>query len=319
MLPYHAFGAIKVRLLEILASRYQEGRSLSLPHGGLITCRKKQHIRRVTFHEPGLILVLQGVKSIYIQEQHIHCQSGEMLAIPAPSCFDMINQPVSLDEPYLALFLGFNKMLLDRLRQNYGEIIHNGRPTASYQLHLSADELLYGAISHYLQIVDKPDFSAALIEHRLLDLLLCLINRKPTLHMLLSLSESWRERIYAILLTEPGRKWQVADICAKLAVSESTLRRRLNAEGEDFLTILQDLRLGMALVQIQMTHLPIYEVAIACGYQSASQFTRRFRERFGLTPSALRNSRAGGKPVPVKIDRFGAEVGGFATTRSNSF
>jgi AraC-like DNA-binding protein len=283
--------AIRDRLRQILGNRSSDNSSLSLPHGGLITCRREQRISQVSFHEPGVILVVQGIKSIYFQNRQIYCRSGEMLALPAPSRFDFTNLPVGRDKPYLALFLGFKKRLVDRLRQQYGVVTEKGSSDHSYQLHVGADELLHSAILHYLQIIDTPGISTALLEHRLLDLLLCLVDRKPDLHLRLSLSASWRERVYSILLTDPARHWQVADICAQLAVSESTLRRRLGSEDENFHKILEDMRFGLALTQIQMTHLPVYEVALNCGYRSASQFTRRFRERFGVTPRALRETR----------------------------
>jgi AraC-like DNA-binding protein len=291
-MPIDSTQAIGDRLQRVLRNRIVDGGSLSLPHGGLICCRREQRISRVSFHEPGVILVVQGVKSICFHNRQIYCRSGEMLAIPAPSRFDITNTPGGRDEPYLALFLGFNKRLVDRLRQNYGLMTAKGSSDTSYHLHIDADELLHSAILHYLQIVDTPCINSALIEHRLLDLLLCIVDRKPDLHLQLSLSASWRERVYSILLTDPARNWQVADVCSKLAVSESTLRRRLGAEGEHFHIILKDMRFGLALTQIQMTHLPIYEVALNCGYRSASQFTRRFRECYGVTPRALRETRA---------------------------
>lgn len=291
-MPIDSTRAIGDRLQQILRNRIVAGGSLSLPHGGLISCRREQRISRVSFHDPGVIFVVQGVKSVFFHNRQIYCRSGEMLALPAPSRLDLTNMPGGRGEPYLALFLGFNKRLVDRLRQNYGLMAGKGSSDSSYHLHIEADELLHGTILHYLQIVDTPGINSALLEHRLLDLLLCLVDRKPDLHLRLSLSASWRERVYSILLTDPARNWQVADICTKMAVSESTLRRRLGAEGEHFHIILEDMRFGLALTQIQMTHLPVYEVALNCGYRSASQFTRRFRERFGMTPRALRETRA---------------------------
>jgi AraC-like DNA-binding protein len=292
MIANSFFTLIKDRLRSILAGRHQEGGSLILPFGGLITCRKKQLIRSVSFHKPGLILVINGTKSVYFQERRIACRAGEMLAVPALSRFDMTNQPQGAEDLYLALFLEFNRRLIERLRLNYGAITARDRSAKQHKLHFKGNEMLYEAVFHYLQIVDLPGMDTEVLEHRLLGVLLCLVTQKPSLHMLLSLSDHWQERVYSILLAEPGRRWKVADICAKLAVSESTLRRRLKEEGTDYHTILADLRLNLALTQVQMTYLPIYEVALNCGYQSASQFTRRFRERFGVTPTALRESRS---------------------------
>ena len=292
------FTFIKDRLRSILAGRHQQGGSLILPFGGLITCRKKQLIRSVSFHKPGLILVISGKKSVYFQERHIACKAGEMLAIPALSQFDMTNHPEVADGLYLSLFIEFNRPLIERLRLNYGAITAKRRSVKQCKIHFKGNEMLYEAVFHYLQLIDLPGMDTEVLEHRLLGVLLCLVSQKPSLHMLLSLSDHWRERVCSIFLAEPGRKWKVADICARLAVSESTLRRRLKEEDTDYHTLLMDLRLNLALTLVQMSYLPIYEVAMNCGYQSASQFTRRFRERFGVTPTALRESRS---IYPIKI------------------
>jgi AraC-like DNA-binding protein len=75
-----------------------------------------------------------------------------------------------------------------------------------------------------------------------------------------------------------------------LAVSESMLRRNLRQENAFFQLVLDDVRLGHGLLQVQMTRLPIGRIAANCGYQSASRFSARFRQRFDVTPSQLRKT-----------------------------
>jgi trimethylamine:corrinoid methyltransferase-like protein len=49
-----------------------------------------------------------------------------------------------------------------------------------------------------------------------------------------------------------------------------------------------DLRLGRARRLIEQTELPVVEIAIACGFASASHFSKRFRQAFGTNPRAYR-------------------------------
>ncbi|WP_394889985.1 GlxA family transcriptional regulator [Mesorhizobium sp. AaZ16] len=49
-----------------------------------------------------------------------------------------------------------------------------------------------------------------------------------------------------------------------------------------------DLRLARAKRLIEQTELPIVEIAIACGFASASHFAKCFRQAFGISPSACR-------------------------------
>lgn len=44
------------------------------------------------------------------------------------------------------------------------------------------------------------------------------------------------------------------------------------------------------LTLVQETRMTICQVADAVGYRSQSRFTDRFKERFGVTPTALRRS-----------------------------
>lgn len=49
------------------------------------------------------------------------------------------------------------------------------------------------------------------------------------------------------------------------------------------------LRLARAKRLIEQTELPIVEIAIACGFASASHFSKCFRDAFGASPSGYRN------------------------------
>lgn len=48
------------------------------------------------------------------------------------------------------------------------------------------------------------------------------------------------------------------------------------------------LQLDAAFQLCEQTEMPITEIAIACGFSSSSNFARRFRERFGMTPKKFR-------------------------------
>jgi AraC-like DNA-binding protein len=108
------------------------------------------------------------------------------------------------------------------------------------------------------------------------------------------------DRVRSALAKSPDRKWQIADVAKSLALSESTLRRRLTAAKTSFNTLLTDVRMARALALLQTSALPIGRVAADVGYESASRFTARFRVRYGISPSAIR-----GLHEPPQIDGFG--------------
>lgn len=55
--------------------------------------------------------------------------------------------------------------------------------------------------------------------------------------------------------------------------------------------LLQDVRMTQALTLLQSTDISVLDVGLAVGYDSASRFAVRFRERFGFAPSAIRGQK----------------------------
>ncbi|MGL4717944.1 MAG: helix-turn-helix transcriptional regulator, partial [Kluyvera intermedia] len=52
-------------------------------------------------------------------------------------------------------------------------------------------------------------------------------------------------------------------------------------------------RMDKAQQQVRYTTLPLTEIALNCGYSSASHFSNRFKAATGSTPSQLRAALAG--------------------------
>lgn len=255
---------------------------------GAVNCRYRQRITKVPFLYPTLIMVISGKKSIYIDHKEVQCLPGEFLAIPAPSTLDVINIPDTHHGYFLAFYLYFESSLVEQFHRLYK--FDESIRTDKISIHCKANDLLYSSILHFLEISQQIKLEDDLLNHRLMDILLCLIKCRNSSHMLLSMSHKWSERIYSMLLSNPSRPWLVKDVCSNLCVSESTLRRYLRKESTDFRTIIDDVRMGLAISEVQFTCLPISTIALNCGYSSFSGFTSRFQQRFGTTPSQLRKS-----------------------------
>jgi AraC family transcriptional regulator of adaptative response / DNA-3-methyladenine glycosylase II len=87
-----------------------------------------------------------------------------------------------------------------------------------------------------------------------------------------------------------GRK--VPDLAADLGVSERHLRRALQSEiGVSPLELAQTHRLLLAKRLLTDTGLPVIHVAFASGFQSLRRFNVVFRDRYRMSPTALRNGR----------------------------
>jgi AraC-like DNA-binding protein len=281
---------IKATVLAVVQKTSTADAIIPMTNYGTICCRRKQRIQRVPFLQPSLIMVLSGQKTVSNGDKIDSCAPGEFLGIPAPASFDMVNEPDTRMRRYLALCIPFEKGLIERFLRLYPGLTSGGCPKSA--LPVKGNDTLYASVLHFLQIADTPGQDRDLLEHRLLEILLCLVKHSVGSHILLSMSEQWRQRLASLLLTHPAKAWRTQDVCRLLAVSQSTLHRNLQQEKTSFQSVLDEVRLGHGLLQVQMTRLPIGRIAANCGYQSASRFSARFRQRFGVTPSQLRKTLA---------------------------
>ena len=91
------------------------------------------------------------------------------------------------------------------------------------------------------------------------------------------------------LEAEPGREWSVAELGREVGMHPAGLARRFSEElGEPPMARLRALRLEAAATALRETARPIGEIGAAVGYPDANLFARRFRARYGATPTAWR-------------------------------
>lgn len=87
-----------------------------------------------------------------------------------------------------------------------------------------------------------------------------------------------------------GRR--VTRLAAQLGVSDRQLRRALGrALGTAPCELAQAQRLAHATRLLTETAMPVIQVAFTSGFQSLRRFNAAFRERYGMSPSAIRRGR----------------------------
>ncbi|MCA0042509.1 helix-turn-helix transcriptional regulator [Celeribacter litoreus] len=249
----------------------------------------------VTVDAPMLVAIRSGRKIIRNAKGKVTVNAGEYIVI-TPGVYDSYNEPAE-DAPYIADWIIFAPEVLDEneRRQEFA------RPKALD--HIRRVEPVYEGfeqsfISTRQALIDADEVSDFVAYLRLFETLawlresgIHLANKEPEIDQL----------VRALISKDIAHSWTAAEVSEAMAMSEATLRRRLSKLGTSLSAIQVNTRMSCALSMLQETELPINRIALDVGYESASRFAIRFRQRFGFAPSDVRN-------LPDEIDRFSAEV-----------
>ena len=239
---------------------------------------KEQHLLNVPVVKPLFIAVLDGDKKLGKQGEML-CRAGDFIFLSDNPSINMRNIPK--EKEYFALLIEFE----------YQDFIGIGPHTVSDK------SFTIGEISLALEMclqqfvewsIYSPKEMWALRRKELLQLLYHL-GYKEILAM--ATPHKLGQKIHAILSDKSLNDNSLSAICQQVGLSESTLRRKLLAEGTTMQEIKDQVKLGLGLHLLQTTRFSIVFIAEQCGYQSQSRFSSRFKERFGLTPSALRKTK----------------------------
>jgi AraC-like DNA-binding protein len=255
---------------------------------GLFHCVSPQALRQMPILQPTLILVVRGQKRVQVAGREFRAEAGELIIAPVESVVEVGNRPTGKPAKYLSLAIGFAPEAMAQFRRDYGAELGCWEDAPRWQA--PAPEELLSAMYQWVQWCQQHTPDPLVVRHRQVEFLLTLA-RAGAAGNLLAGHEDTRQQIVALLSLDPARDWSVGDVCRRLGTSESSLRRRLREAGTGFREILESVRLVAGLSLLQETFWPIGQVACAVGYQSQSRFAERFKARFGLTPSELRQTR----------------------------
>jgi DNA-binding response OmpR family regulator/two-component sensor histidine kinase len=107
-------------------------------------------------------------------------------------------------------------------------------------------------------------------------------------------SGAFLRKLYAAMAEHVGdENFQVEGLAAAVAMSRSTLYRKLETlTGRAPMEVLWDYRLEQAAQWLTETDANVSEIAYGVGFKGVPHFSARFRERFGVSPSAYRKRQA---------------------------
>lgn len=239
---------------------------------------REQRIVNVPIIKPTLICVLDGSKRLGRQGE-IECPSGSFIILSNHPSISMRNIPG--DGEYLALIVEFEHEDFTCLP-----------PKTSRTVPYVQGELAEAFVKTLQQFVEWSAFAPqAMWTARRREILQLVYHLGHAQVCAVIEAPSLSNKVHGLISADLANDMSVDVLASRLALSESTLRRKLAKEGATLQAIKDRARLGYGLHLVQSTFEPIGRVAERCGYQSQSRFTDKFRQCFGVTPSELRKTR----------------------------
>lgn len=240
--------------------------------------RLRQAVRatfRAVVGEVPLILRVDRGRKVIRGAMSADVPAGTLALMPAGVALDVENHPTP-DGPYCATGL----LIGPDVSVPRGD---------SARIH-TADARALAAFDRALDLARRGAVPQAIRDHAVAEVLLWLDSLGLRLPKLGGEPgyEPVAARVRALAARDLSRVWSATEVARSLGMSEATLRRRLSEAGTGLQVLLTDLRMNRALGLLQATDLPVGVIAAEVGYASASRFAVRFRERFGLSPRAIR-------------------------------
>lgn len=239
---------------------------------------KEQRIVNVPIIKPMLICVLDGSKKLGSHGE-IESPSGSFIILSNRPSITMRNIPG--DAEYLAFIVEFDY-------EDFNGLPRKQARTAPFV----QGEISAALQKTLLQFVEWSAFAPqALWSARRQEILQLLYYLGYEQVSAVIEPPSLTHRLHGIISANVANDLHADLLASQLAISESTLRRKLAAEGTTLQAIKDRARLGVGLHLVQSTFDPIGRIAEKCGYQSQSRFTDKFKQLFGVTPTELRKTR----------------------------
>ncbi len=279
-----------------MAPQDDRGRSLHVRPGVGMSASivQKQALRfsRIFVDQPTLIVLRYGRKVLQSDGKEWSLGDGEAIVLAGGQTFDFSNRP-AVHGAYEAQWLIWDPTLIQKhaLPKSKKPMIKGAAP-----LGRPNDEFMATFDRAWSAINTMDGLSTEVARHRMAEVLVWL--SMSEIHFQLREELSLATKVRRLVESAPGGQWSIASIANHFALSEATLRRHLAAEGTTLGTLVVDTRMALAMTLLQSTDAPVGNIALDLGYESASRFAVRFRQRFGFPPTAIRGHTRHGETVP---------------------
>lgn len=252
-----------------------------LPQGrGLFSycALRRERLLAVDLPLPLVGVVLAGRKEVWRGDTVEAFEAGTLFVLPARVPMDVLNLPGERRGSYQSLIVEVRPEDLPDLEAPTG----SGAAALSVRL---SEGLVDAVLRAAADLATDPTHGPArtAVRSARLTELLALLHSVPAGRALFDRSVA--ERVARLVRGDLARGWSAAEVARDLGLSESTMRRRLAAEGARFALILRRERMQAAARRIAAGD-GSQAAGLAVGYASRAHFARHYRAAFGASPAA---------------------------------
>jgi AraC-like DNA-binding protein len=228
---------------------------------------ERERVAGCSFSRASIVVIVEGAKEVVSMGRHLRFAAGTVLVLPGGWKGDVVNDPDPQSGCYRAIFIDFPDQLVRRAVRSL--------PPATSAPHFSVplDPVLAAAIHHAGEGIASGNLPMALVEHRVMEVLVVLGMRGA----LPARADTTADRVRALVRWQPERAWTADLIASELGTSNATLRRRLADEGTGLRDVIAAERISVARAMLSVDGLSLDEAALAAGYRSTRRFSNRLR------------------------------------------
>jgi AraC-like DNA-binding protein len=246
-----------------------------------LRARNAYVLSAVNFDTGMIAIPLQGQKRARTPAGVVEVKVGSMFLVPSPCSLDVENLTEGAGGFYMSVAVPLETHVIEAARQLLRNPITDLRQEASsVSIEDHVDDLMI-----WLDSLQASNFPRAC--HAMTSIVLRLYSEGQHHGLMYSAPPTLCARIRSMVAASPAREWSSAEIESHLGMSGASLRRHLASEGMNLREIIAEARLSHALQLLTSTRLSVKAVAQKVGYASASAFSRRFSDRFGVDPSEV--------------------------------
>lgn len=248
-----------------------------------------------------LLYVLEGAVLITIRGKEYRVEAGSLVFLNqfdehATRMISDVYRRYYLLIPQMQLKAFHNDVLLLSVFRFHGDKF-------SYVLPIGADKPRFD--TYFALLKDAADRGGAYMDERIEALMTLILADAQAMRpdMFVPASEASLLPMQDIL-DELDRgfadRFSLGDLSAKFHVSTGCLSAHFRHHvGMSPMQYVTQSRLNHAKVLLLKTELPVMEVSMQCGYYDVSNFVRRFRQQFQMTPLQFRRQHKGRPMLPM--------------------